>query len=150
MNLAPGGEFKLAGRQVFVAGDINVPNGKISLTTRDMSTPAFLLLSQSDAKYSSLVVDNGVTLSTAGEWVNDYLDRKVRSHKPKAISGGSINLVSAYDIDLRHGSELNVSGGALVNSKGKLEAGNAGSIVLSTGGLGKSSGTGYNLSLIHI
>mgnify|MGYP001222934180 CR=1 FL=1 len=144
LKLAPGGEITLAGRQVYVAGDIGAPNGKISLTSRDMSTAAGLFPTESDAKYSTLVVDQGALLSTAGQWVNDYLDRQESSRKPKAISGGSISLVSAHDIDLRAGSQLNVSGGALVNSKGKLEAGNAGSIVLTSGGVGKSSGAGYN------
>jgi filamentous hemagglutinin family protein len=135
LDLAPGGEFKLSDRQVHVAGKIKAPNGKITLTTRDMSTADGLFPTLFDAKYSTLVVDSGGSLSTAGQWVNDYVDRKESSHKPKATNGGNISLESAYDIDLREGSQLNVSGGALVNGKGKVEAGNAGSIVMTTGGI---------------
>ena len=144
LDLAPGGEFTLSGRQVYVAGDIGAANGKISLATRDMSTAAASFPTELDAKYSTLIVDKGAKLSTAGQWVNDYLDRKESSRKQKSTSGGSIRLVSAYDIDLREGSQLNVSGGALVNSKGKIEAGNAGSITLTTGSVDKSVGTGFN------
>ena len=147
MNLAPGGEFKLSGRQIDVAGKVSVPNGKISLTTRDMSRASGLFPTLFDAKYSTLIVERGGRLSTSGQWVNDYLDRKVSQRKPKATSGGSISLVSAYDIDLREGSELNVSGGALVNPKGKLEPGDAGSIVLSTGGIGSAGGFDFTTDL---
>lgn len=138
LNLAPGGEFKAAGRQVLVAGKIKAPNGNISLTTRDMSTAAGLYPTLFDAKYSTLIIDSGASLSTAGQWINDYLDRKDSSRKVIAMDGGTISLVSAYDIDLRAGSELNVSGGALVARKGKVEAGDAGSITLTTGGMGGS------------
>ncbi len=140
LNLAPGGEFKAAGRQVYVAGKIKAPNGKISLTTRDMSAAAGLFPTLFDAKFSTLIIDNGASLSTAGQWVNDYLDRKENSRKVEAIDGGMISLVSAYDVDLRAGSELNVSGGVLVSKKGKIEAGDAGSIALTTGGMGSAGG----------
>ncbi|WP_428827807.1 filamentous hemagglutinin family protein [Azonexus sp. IMCC34842] len=143
LDLAPGGTFSAFGRQVYIAGKISAPNGNISLKTRDMSTAVGLFPTLFDAKYSTLIVDNGGSLSTAGQWVNDYLDRKENSRKVKATDGGTISLTSAYDIDLRAGSELNVSGGALVNSKGKIEAGDAGSIVLTTGGMARGGGFNF-------
>ncbi len=158
LALAPGGSFKAAGRQVYVAGDITVPGGVIELITRDMSTSAAgALVGSGDARYSTLVVDREASLSTAGVWVNDYLanalsgDPRVLAdggaaprtgavvvYEPKAVTGGSIVLTSAHDLDLRAGSSLDVSGGARVTSAGKLESGNAGSIKLTTGGMGKN------------
>ncbi len=140
LNLAPGGELNLSGRQVYVAGKISAPSGKISLTTRDMSLASGLFPILRDAEYSTLIVDRDARLSTAGQWVNDYVDRHEKNQKVKAINGGKISLVSAHDIDLRSGSELNVSGGALVARNGKIEAGNAGGIVLTSGGVSRSGG----------
>lgn len=143
LDLASGGEFKASGRQIYVAGKISAPNGVISLTTRDMSSAAGLFPTLFDAKHSTLIVDNGGSLSTAGQWVNDYRDRRESSQEVKATDGGTISLASAYDIDLRAGSQLDVSGGALVNSKGKIEAGDAGSIVLTTGGMARGGGFNF-------
>jgi filamentous hemagglutinin family protein len=137
LNLAPGGSFTAAGRQVYVAGDISAPGGSIALTTRDMSTAAGDFPVATDARFSTLIVDAGASLSTAGRWINDFLDGKW-SNSAKAIAGGSIELTSAYDLDLRAGSSVDVSGGGRVKSDGSLAAGNAGSITLETGGVSSS------------
>ncbi|UCV05448.1 filamentous hemagglutinin N-terminal domain-containing protein [Dechloromonas denitrificans] len=146
LNLASGGEFKLSGRQVHIAGDITTPGGSITLSTSDMSQSAGPFPTISDAKYSTLVVENGATLSTAGRWVNDAKDGAA-STAVKAIQGGKITLDSAYDIDLRAGSTLDVSGGAFVDDKAKLEAGNAGSISLTTGGMLKGGAFNFTNDL---
>jgi hypothetical protein len=78
------------------------------------------------------VLSDLASLSTAGRWVNDYLDGRA-STTAKALHGGKITLASSYDIDLRSGSLLDVSGGGRIDVNGKLEAGNAGSIALATG-----------------
>ncbi|UCV09793.1 filamentous hemagglutinin N-terminal domain-containing protein [Dechloromonas denitrificans] len=137
LNLAPGGSFKASGRQVYVAGDISAPGGSIALTTNDMSTAAGDFPLATDARFSTLIVDAGASLSTAGRWINDFLDGKL-SNSAKAIDGGSIELKSAYDLDVRAGSSVDVSGGGRVKSDGSLAAGNAGSIALETGGVSSS------------
>lgn len=135
LDLGPGGSFKASGRQVVVGGDITAAGGKIELVTRDMSAVAGDFPTTDDASYSTLLIENGALLSTAGTWVNDYLDGRL-STRAKATNGGSITLDSAYDLDLRAGSVLDVSGGGLVGTDGKLSGGNAGSVVLKTGRYG--------------
>lgn len=145
LDLGPGGSFKASGRQVVVGGDITAAGGKIELTTRDMSGEAGAFPTIDDAKYSTLLIGEGATLSTAGAWVNDYLDGRL-STRTKATTGGSITLDSAYDLDLAAGSVLDVSGGGLVTVDGKLEGGNAGSIVLKTGRYGTSGDATFTSS----
>lgn len=138
LNLAAGGSFKAAARQVHVAGDVSAPGGSISLSTRDMSGLAFGdFPTFADARHSTLLLDAGASLSTSGLWHNDFLDGRTAAGA-RAINGGSISLVSAYDLDLRRGSSVAVSGGGQVKSDGKLESGNAGSITLTTGGVEKT------------
>lgn len=145
LDLGPGGSFKVSGRQVVVGGDITAAGGKIELTTRDMSAAAGNFPTFADALYSTLLIGEGATLSTAGAWVNDYLDGRL-STRTKATTGGSITLDSAYDLDLAAGSVLDVSGGGLVTVDGKLEGGNAGSIVLKTGRYGTSGDATFTSS----
>lgn len=145
LNLAAGGRFEASGRQIHVAGDISTPGGTITLKTRDMSTATGddeSLLSINDAKHSTLTLASTASLSTAGRWVNDYLDGPL-SRTAKAIDGGDITLESAYDLDLQAGSRVNVSGGAYVSTDRKLSAGDAGSITLATGG---AEDNGYNFN----
>lgn len=137
--LSPGGSFMAAGRQVYVAGDIDVPSGTVSLTTRDMSREAGSTFpGESDDQFSNLIIDGSSRISTAGRWVNDFLDGR-DSTVAKAINGGSVTLTSAHDLDLREGSVIDVSGGGLVKTDGSLTSGNAGSVALSTGGFGKGA-----------
>lgn len=130
LSLPAGGSFAAAGRQIYVAGDISAPGGSIVLKTSALLDSSLL----SDAKFMTLTLDAGASLSTAGVWVNDYLDGRL-SKTAKAINGGSISLTSAYDLDLREGSSVDVSGGGWINYKGTLTSGNAGSIALATGGV---------------
>ncbi|KAB2921910.1 MAG: filamentous hemagglutinin N-terminal domain-containing protein, partial [Dechloromonas sp.] len=140
LKLQPGGSFTAAGRQVVVAGDIVAPGGSIKLVTRDMSQAPGLFPTLADAAFSSLILSDGALLSTAGRWANDQLDRSLASRQVLAVDGGSVTLDSAYDIDLRAGSRIDVSGGAQLTSAGKLVAGDAGKITLTTGGI-KAAGT---------
>lgn len=137
LKLPAGGSFAASGRQVYVAGDISAPSGSIALSTRDLSAAGNSFPGPIDAKYSNLVVDSGSTLSTAAQWVNDRLDGAL-SKVAKSINGGAVNLSSVSDLDVRAGSNIDVSGGGWVNGKGVLKAGDAGSIVLAS-----NTGAGY-------
>lgn len=134
LMLGAGGTLSLSGRQLYVAGDVSAPSGSITLKTRDMSSGVGSFPTSADAKYSSLILDSGASLSTAGQWVNDSLDRD-SSTVAKAITGGSIKLSSAFDLDIRSGSVVDVSGGAWVKSdkNATVKSGNAGSVTLESG-----------------
>ena len=132
LNLREGGSFSAAGRQVYVAGDISTPGGSISLTTRDMSQAVGNFPVEVDGKYSTLVLASGANLSTAGRWVNDFLSGKA-STTARAVKGGSVSLSSAYDLDIKAGSQIDVSGGGWVDVAGTVKSGDAGSIALESG-----------------
>ncbi|PKO33525.1 MAG: hypothetical protein CVU34_11185 [Betaproteobacteria bacterium HGW-Betaproteobacteria-7] len=145
VDLGAGGSFTASGRQVVVGGDITAVGGSIELATRDMSAAAGQFPTFDDARYSTLIVKGGAKLSTAGDWVNDYLDRRMPT-RAKATMGGSITLASAYDLNLEAGSVLDVSGGGLVTADGKLESGDAGEIALETGRYGSAGDSSYAAS----
>lgn len=138
LNLGAGGSFKASGRQIDVGGAISAPGGSIALTTRDMSAAGSDFPQADEARFSTLVLESGASLSTAGSWVNDFRDGAL-SNRAKAIDGGSISLTSAYDLDLRRGSSVDVSGSGRVKSDGSLVAGNAGTISLETGGVSSAA-----------
>lgn len=134
LNLGPGGSFRATGWQVNVAGQITAPGGTIALATgaRDVADASYVYGNVDN----TLVIDSGARLSVAGTWLNDYLDG-IAATTAKSTQGGAIRLSSLYDVNIRSGSLLDVSGGALLDSKGVLTAGNAGSVTLVTGGMTK-------------
>ncbi|MQY51005.1 filamentous haemagglutinin family protein [Rhodocyclus gracilis] len=144
LNLAPGGSFKASAWQMNVAGQIVAPSGSIDLSTsaRDAQGKSYVYGDRSN----TLLIDSGARLSVAGTWVNDYLDGFL-STTPKAINGGTLRLASLYDVDVRSGSLLDVSGGALVSTTGTLSGGNAGSITLTSGGINKPDAPGEQTTL---
>ena len=69
------------------------------------------------------------SISTAGMLVNDMPGSLERYQQPVAINGGTIT-ISAYDVIMRKGGALDVSGGVLLPSTGSARYGNAGTIFL--------------------
>lgn len=132
LSLSPGGEFNLKGRQIHVAGDVTVPGGTIGLSTYAPNLGNALY--PEEAEYYNLLIDGA--LSTAGRWVNDLLDVTPGQQAVKALHGGDITLDSIHDIAITSGASLDVSGGAILKANGGVQAGDAGSIKLSTGNYG--------------
>jgi hypothetical protein len=71
------------------------------------------------------------SISTAGLLVDDYREAS-RYTQPAVTSGGAIK-IAAYSTSLRKGGVIDVSGGAMISSKGAISYGNAGSLSLSGG-----------------
>lgn len=130
IRLAPGGSIAVRGRSIDVAGDVIVPAGTIDLQTRET------LGSGTDPAAFALTVRAGVTISTAGTWVNDSATvRSALGSDPIASHGGSISLRSHYDLTLDAGTIIDVSGGGYVDRAGHVVGGNGGSITLASGRL---------------
>jgi filamentous hemagglutinin family protein len=116
-----GSSLSVSAQQFQVAGDIRLPSGSITLAAGSASG--------ADATVS---VAPGVTLSTAGRWINDMTAGSLR--EPSLyMKGGSITL-SGSGVSLGDGSLLDVSGGAHLTQNAKLSAGDAGAITITTKG----------------
>ncbi|WP_189052635.1 beta strand repeat-containing protein, partial [Aliidongia dinghuensis] len=157
LKVQPGGSISLTGGAVQVNADLTAPGGTISITGK-----SYILGTSSSGYTASLLfpgdvtIGTGVTLSAAGQWVNDAGLDPNRQTGAATINGGSISIITqgnslglqgidtlpAYDvtgaIDLEPGSVLDVSSGGYVQPNGLLKAvdgipvGKGGSISLET------------------
>lgn len=144
LSLPAFGELALTGGKISVNDSVAITAGSIALSTRTTQTTI-------DYAQTNIDIAPGVTLSTAGEWINDKLNGPNLSQtlKPredydsdgKLIArgsgqhiwdGGTVSLQSAGYLNLDQGSLVDVSGSGYLDAKGKLFAGNAGTITLAT------------------
>ena len=130
LSLPAFGELALTGGKVTVNDSVAIAAGNIALSTQTT-------LTTTDYAQTNIDVAPGVTLSTAGKWVNDKLNgpdlSQALSQSGKHIQdGGSVSLQSAGAVTLAEGSVVDVSGSGYVDAAGKLTAGNAGTIALAT------------------
>ncbi|MCE9610966.1 MAG: filamentous hemagglutinin family protein [Chthoniobacter sp.] len=138
------GSISLAGANVRVKGRVSAPGGKLSFQAYTLS-PAFAAefqltnpgstlapLPLPDATRGRVTLEHGARLSAAGLVVDDRDGSPARLARPLAIHGGSI-VIEAFDADLKTGGMIDVSGGAVLASRGAVSYGNAGSITIRTG-----------------
>lgn len=128
-QLAGGGYLRASGKSVLVNADISIAGGTVDLTAR-ATNPANLATAD-----TTVTVAAGKTISTQGQWVNDY--ESIRSgttvSENPLINGGNITLKAVGNINLETGSLLDTSGGAWVSSSKKLSNGKGGTITLAAG-----------------
>ncbi|MEW6437322.1 MAG: filamentous hemagglutinin family protein [Pseudomonadota bacterium] len=160
LKVQPGGSISLNSGAVQVNADLTAPGGAISIVGEGYAiqtgstgyTPALLFA-------GDVTVGAGVTISAAGQWVNDAGLGPYQQTGAANINGGSISITTqanslqaegldsdpkspAYDvtgaIDLKPGSVLDVSSGGYVQPSGVIKAvdgipaGKGGSISLET------------------
>ena len=152
LDVQPGGSISLTGA-VQINANLTAPGGAISITGNsyfieqgDGANPPPDLLFP-----GNVTVGSGVTISTAGQWVNDAGLSPSQLTSAEYINGGSISIITkgnsfqsngndndayggasasdpAYDvtgaIDLTPGSVLDVSSGGYVQPNGMLEESN--------------------------
>lgn len=121
---AAGGNVKLIGREVNVAGNIDVQSGNITLASQNTVVPQ-----------EATTVSVSGNLNASGGWINDYAAIRTGSTAtdPILIKGGKVT-ISANGDALLAGSTIDVSGGGWVDAKGALSGkGDAGSISLTSG-----------------
>jgi filamentous hemagglutinin family protein len=155
VSLAAGldGTFSLYAQSISVAGQIKVPAGSVSLNS--VSTIA------AAPAGNAYTIDVKGTISTAGQWSNDFavnatpLPSSVAggstSGSSPTINGGSItidtqnNVGLPASVDLESSSLLDVSAGGSVAKSGKVTGGNGGSIDLSAQNIGNAIGATLTL-----
>ncbi|MBT9612614.1 MAG: filamentous hemagglutinin family protein [Burkholderiales bacterium] len=126
LSLPAFGELALTGSQIDIRDNLSVTSGALAFTSQ---------LTQLNTPDRGVTVAPGVTLSVAGEWVNDVLtvpdlSLPLKSGGRNRWDGGSITL-QAYDgVMLDSGSVLDASGSGYVSAGGKFSAGNGGSLSL--------------------
>jgi filamentous hemagglutinin family protein len=138
LSLSAGASFSAQANTVDIGSSISAPGGTIALTSSYTVASAALPnqgavgnANGSQSVRSGLVkIESGLTLSTAGAWVNDLTPT---ANGVIATNGGTITLSSVSDIELGAGSVLDVSGGAHETTGGKIVAGNGGTLTLVTG-----------------
>ena len=123
------GELALTGRKITVDDDVRIASGNIALTAKQTFSVS--------GDYPGIDVAQGVTLSTAGTWVNDKLNgpdlsKAIANGSKNIWDGGTVSLQSSGALTLGTDSVIDVSGSGYVNAKGKFTGGNAGSITLAT------------------
>lgn len=132
LDMGAGGTVDFSAGQIDIGGNISTAGGHVNLTTEQT---AYTDANAAKVGMDPRVLDGHLTVSgaivTAGRWVNDAIDTRLRaSLAPLAIDGGAIKL-SARDgaLRLEQGSVLDASAGAWLKVDGKtLKAGKAGDI----------------------
>ena len=131
--LAPGGQFWIGAgqRQPRVGEDAAPVGGNVAIAT-NVAIPGGSFAAAGSGRLS---VADGVSLDTAGLWVNDRgvtepaLDANGNPVAPEVLKGGRIDL-SAKTVQIGDGVAADVSAGAWLSAKGQTTAGSAGAIVL--------------------
>jgi len=132
ISLPDNGELRLNAGAIDIDQDIHASGGTVSAivqrSTGDTANGVQVPLDQ-----SALHVADGVRVDVSGRWTND--SPRLNPGLPTApvvIDGGKITLTSGGDLVLGHDSVLDVSGGAQLTAKGKLNAGKGGAIALTS------------------
>ena len=119
LNLAPGGAFDVAGREILLSGQINVPSGEVRLASRQIG-----------GENAPLVLTDGAGIDVSGTFVNDLLDSDADTLGPVYIDAGSIELDAAGDLTVQAGVSLVANGGVHVLEDGRVEGGRGGDVSL--------------------
>jgi filamentous hemagglutinin family protein len=131
VSVRPGGSLSLNGGEIEDAGRINARAGEVKLSTH---------LTTHDQKLTG-AISLGATsaIDASGGWNNDRPAVSTGSNRLDGsrliTEGGSVTVKAEGDVTVAAGSQIDVSGGGQRTSKGKLIAGDAGSITLEAAGL---------------
>lgn len=131
------GSLSITASAVAVNADVSAAGGAIEFNTRGNQadlTNAFVL------ETADVVVAPGVTLSTAGKWVNEQIGFDDPSRRSVVIDGGSVTLSAIGDAVLGSGSTVDVSGAAWLQQDGTLKYGSGGSATLAANETLKTDG----------
>lgn len=137
LSVRPGGSFTAAARRIEQYGEITAPAGSVILTARDNLTTAHPTPDTPETDVLSRVfLADGSRISTAGEKIDNSPAAIANGRKILAgpVNGGSVSLQDQTDsgdgVYIKSGALVDVSGGYLIDTKGKTTGGNAGSLNL--------------------
>lgn len=128
-----GGSVSIAARDLHVKAGIEAAGGQIDLVSRNNAVAPL--------RDTTLTVDDGVRLSTAGAWVNDRRGLPTQAGTPRLIDGGEVSVLAetvatagliegAGTVVLGQGVAIDASGGARLGPDGKVQAGEGGRIAV--------------------
>ena len=132
----PGSVFTAEARRIEHRGEIDIPGGSVILKSKDNKTNFVTTDSIGSQLVSKVYLDSGSIISVAGERLNLRQRSNLLTSLPSTshISGGSVTLQDDTDAGvgtiIRAGASVDVSGGYLVDTKGKVTGGNAGTVAL--------------------
>lgn len=155
INLLPGGSYIARSRRIDFGGTIDIPGGTVEMSTRPNAS-SYETLSTKPADYVNTiyqsVIENihlapGSRISTAGQQIDNSAEGTfIHGVTPVAhTAGGSILIQErteqgtstnvgtsseGHSLVLANGGLLDVSGGWLIDAKGKISGGNAGTLEL--------------------
>lgn len=136
----PGTVLNFSAANITVDGKITAPGGELTFNVYNLSPNAIgKIRAASDPVTPPPNQDRGrflltsdAVLSTAGLVIDDRPNTSLSQLTPYTNEGGKIT-IEAYDVILKEGALIDVSGGASVTPRGKLSYGNAGAITLKSG-----------------
>lgn len=131
LALPAGGELSLTGREIVVDGDIHGQGARVNLKTEVNNRLNLDAAAAVDPARFGIRIGSGSEISVNGRWVNDRPDLTPDLASPVFIDGGVVRAQSIADLDVA--GTIDVSGGAWADARGKIHAGDAGSITLETG-----------------
>jgi filamentous hemagglutinin len=132
--LAAGGSFIAKGRRIENRGQISVPGGTVSLTSKDDTADSLA----GNPKYAEveegIILGQGSVITTAGQMVDNTLAGKAPGAglQTGRTGGGTVMLEdwTGKGVIVGQGAVVDVSGGYLIDAKGKISGGNAGTVTL--------------------
>lgn len=143
LQVQDGGSITLSAARVEVDADLTARSGRIAINSGGAATTGVTFLDPASTARpvnADLVIGSGVTISTAGRFVNDSFLPVDQRSGPALLNGGSITLTSfaSQSQQLQSGSRANGAANTLGPS---LDS--TGSIKLGAGSLLDVSGGGY-------
>lgn len=139
VKLQPGGELSLTARGIVHQGEIGVAGGTVNLVTQNNITNYETLGGELNPR-AVAVTDEGVTLaagstiSTAGEVFDNgpSVVGKTPGIEAARTAGGTVKLfdrtAEGHGVGVAAGSRVDVSGGYVIDTKGKVAGGDAGTV----------------------
>jgi len=127
--------LSVAARRIEIDGDISVPGGNVTLKTLDNKT-TFEQDNPDYALVSKIFLADTSRISVAGERVDNYPASGGGGDIPRIAhtDGGIIDIKEETDrglgVIIKSGAVMDVSGGYLIDQKGKVSGGNAGTLQL--------------------
>jgi filamentous hemagglutinin family protein len=155
ITLLPGGSYVARARRIDYSGTIDIPGGSVEMTTRPNASSYQTLTTKAEPTnplYNNSLVENvhltaGSRISTAGREIDNSAAGSFLAGATPAghTAGGSIliqerteqgtsatlgTVTEGHNLVVDAGASLDVSGGWLINDKGAISGGNAGTLDL--------------------
>jgi filamentous hemagglutinin family protein len=138
LTTAAGGSITFKAANIDIEGSIAVPgggsSGGMNFVVSDVppTEPAQFSTPATDTTRGHFTLGPDASLSSTGLVIDDRATAATPGEVPFLTSGGKIS-IAALDVDLMPGSKMDVSGGAAIDSTGKVTFGNAGTISILAG-----------------